>query len=97
MLGEDRGLRETLPLSYFLSEQDGNKLMDALKHGSNLICELRTSLLSPKNYCEWFSDRWRLGVTRKRRFALLASAGSAASFRKLSLRSEAWAQNLGTV
>ena len=24
--------------------------MDALKHASNMICELRTSLLSPKNY-----------------------------------------------
>lgn len=29
---------------------DGNNLMDALKHASNMICELRTSLLSPKNY-----------------------------------------------
>lgn len=24
--------------------------MDALKNASNMICELRTSLLSPKNY-----------------------------------------------
>ena len=24
--------------------------MDALKHASNMICELRTGLLTPKNY-----------------------------------------------
>lgn len=29
---------------------DSSNLMDALKHASNMICELRTSLLSPKNY-----------------------------------------------
>lgn len=29
---------------------DNNNLMDALKHASNMICELRTSFLSPKNY-----------------------------------------------
>eukprot|EP00698_Gefionella_okellyi_P018767 TRINITY_DN5666_c0_g1_i1.p1 TRINITY_DN5666_c0_g1~~TRINITY_DN5666_c0_g1_i1.p1 ORF type:complete len:792 (+),score=211.75 TRINITY_DN5666_c0_g1_i1:45-2378(+) len=29
---------------------DLQQLMDALKHASSLICELRTSLLSPKNY-----------------------------------------------
>eukprot|EP01100_Stratorugosa_tubuloviscum_P011665 TRINITY_DN524_c0_g1_i3.p1 TRINITY_DN524_c0_g1~~TRINITY_DN524_c0_g1_i3.p1 ORF type:complete len:120 (-),score=43.94 TRINITY_DN524_c0_g1_i3:64-423(-) len=29
---------------------DNNKLMDALKHASNLIGQLRTNLLSPKNY-----------------------------------------------
>eukprot|EP01091_Cochliopodium_minus_P020388 TRINITY_DN8892_c0_g1_i1.p1 TRINITY_DN8892_c0_g1~~TRINITY_DN8892_c0_g1_i1.p1 ORF type:complete len:782 (-),score=256.05 TRINITY_DN8892_c0_g1_i1:69-2414(-) len=29
---------------------DNNKLMDALKHASNMIGELRTGLLSPKNY-----------------------------------------------
>eukprot|EP00027_Filamoeba_sp_ATCC50430_P014939 CAMPEP_0168571448 /NCGR_PEP_ID=MMETSP0413-20121227/17348_1 /TAXON_ID=136452 /ORGANISM="Filamoeba nolandi, Strain NC-AS-23-1" /LENGTH=783 /DNA_ID=CAMNT_0008604315 /DNA_START=40 /DNA_END=2388 /DNA_ORIENTATION=- len=29
---------------------DANNLMDALKHASNMICELRTSLLGPKNY-----------------------------------------------
>jgi vacuolar protein sorting-associated protein 35 len=29
---------------------DSNNLMDALKHASNMICELRTSLLSPRNY-----------------------------------------------
>ena len=29
---------------------DNGKLMDALKHASNLVSELRTSLLSPKDY-----------------------------------------------
>jgi len=29
---------------------DNNKLMEALKHASNMLCELRTSLLSPKSY-----------------------------------------------
>jgi len=29
---------------------DASNLMDALKHASNMICELRTSLLGPKNY-----------------------------------------------
>jgi hypothetical protein len=32
--------------------QDNKKLMEALKHASTMICELRTSLLSPKNYYE---------------------------------------------
>lgn len=31
---------------------DQSKLMDALKHASNMISELRTSLLSPKHYYE---------------------------------------------
>lgn len=31
---------------------DKNKLMEALKHASTMIGELRTSLLSPKNYYE---------------------------------------------
>jgi Vacuolar protein sorting-associated protein 35 len=30
--------------------QDSDKLMDALKHASNMIGQLRTGLLSPKNY-----------------------------------------------
>eukprot|EP01116_Phalansterium_solitarium_P025591 TRINITY_DN9862_c0_g2_i1.p1 TRINITY_DN9862_c0_g2~~TRINITY_DN9862_c0_g2_i1.p1 ORF type:complete len:802 (-),score=347.22 TRINITY_DN9862_c0_g2_i1:1227-3578(-) len=29
---------------------DNSNLMEALKHASNMICELRTSMLSPKNY-----------------------------------------------
>ncbi len=31
---------------------DKNKFMEALKHASNMLNELRTSLLSPKNYYE---------------------------------------------
>jgi Vacuolar protein sorting-associated protein 35. len=31
---------------------DSDKLMDALKHASTMLSELRTSLLSPKNYYE---------------------------------------------
>ncbi|KAF3833330.1 hypothetical protein F7725_026995 [Dissostichus mawsoni] len=31
---------------------DKNKLMDALKHASNMLGELRTSMLSPKSYYE---------------------------------------------
>lgn len=34
------------------SSQDKNKLMDALKHASNMLGELRTSMLSPKSYYE---------------------------------------------
>lgn len=33
---------------------DKNKLMEALKHASNMLGELRTSLLSPKQYYELF-------------------------------------------
>lgn len=33
---------------------DNDNLRDALKHASNMICELRTSLLSPKNYYELY-------------------------------------------
>ncbi|CAD7963138.1 unnamed protein product [Amoebophrya sp. A25] len=33
---------------------DADNLREALKHASNLICELRTSLLSPKNYYELY-------------------------------------------
>lgn len=31
---------------------DKSKLMESLKHASNMLNELRTSLLSPKNYYE---------------------------------------------
>lgn len=37
---------------------DKNRLMDALKCASNMLGELRTSLLSPKNYyelCKWLN------------------------------------------
>lgn len=33
---------------------DGAKLMDGLKHASTMLCELRTSLLSPKSYYELY-------------------------------------------
>lgn len=33
---------------------DKNKLMESLKHASNMLNELRTSLLSPKNYYELY-------------------------------------------
>lgn len=31
---------------------DKNKFMESLKHASNMLNELRTSILSPKNYYE---------------------------------------------
>ena len=33
---------------------DKSKLMDGLKHASNMLGELRTSLLSPKSYYELY-------------------------------------------
>ena len=39
-------------VSVFHVAQDNNKLMDALKHASTMLGELRTSLLSPKSYYE---------------------------------------------
>lgn len=33
---------------------DSDNLRDALKHASNLVCELRTSLLSPRNYYDLY-------------------------------------------
>lgn len=44
-------------LANVLYLQDNDKLMDALKHASSMLSELRTSLLSPKSYyelCELF-------------------------------------------
>lgn len=35
-----------------MSLQDKGKLMDGLKHASNMLSELRTSMLSPKSYYE---------------------------------------------
>ena len=35
-----------------VSLQDKGKLMDGLKHASNMLSELRTSMLSPKSYYE---------------------------------------------
>lgn len=41
--------------AYFMKRAiDNDNLREALKHSSNLICELRTSLLSPKNYYELY-------------------------------------------
>ncbi len=42
-----------------LTLKDDDKLMEALKHASNMLCELRTSMLSPKTYyelCKKFCD-----------------------------------------
>lgn len=39
-------------IQYICGLQDKNKLMDALKHASNMLGELRTSMLSPKSYYE---------------------------------------------
>ncbi len=36
----------------FSNTQDQSKLMDAIKHASQMLLELRTSMLSPKNYYE---------------------------------------------
>eukprot|EP01135_Chromosphaera_perkinsii_P010494 Nk52_evm4s2152 gene=Nk52_evmTU4s2152 len=55
----DRLLEEALQVVKVQSFQmkrclDKHKLMDALKHASNIICELRTSVLSPKYYYELY-------------------------------------------
>ncbi|CAE8591527.1 unnamed protein product, partial [Polarella glacialis] len=39
---------------YMKRAVDSDNVRDALKHASNMICELRTSLLSPKNYYELY-------------------------------------------
>eukprot|EP00923_Selenidium_pygospionis_P046016 GHVN01079415.1.p1 GENE.GHVN01079415.1~~GHVN01079415.1.p1 ORF type:complete len:847 (+),score=138.59 GHVN01079415.1:208-2748(+) len=39
---------------YMKEAIEKNSLRDALKHASNVICELRTSQLSPKNYYELY-------------------------------------------
>ena len=33
---------------------ENDNLRESLKHASNIICELRTSLLSPKNYYQLY-------------------------------------------
>jgi len=38
---------------------DSDNVREALKHASNMICELRTSLLSPKNYYELYMQVFR--------------------------------------
>eukprot|EP00933_Yihiella_yeosuensis_P045046 TRINITY_DN40352_c0_g1_i1.p1 TRINITY_DN40352_c0_g1~~TRINITY_DN40352_c0_g1_i1.p1 ORF type:complete len:820 (+),score=214.49 TRINITY_DN40352_c0_g1_i1:105-2564(+) len=39
---------------YMKKAVDADNVRDALKHASNMICELRTSLLTPKNYDRLF-------------------------------------------
>lgn len=39
---------------YMKKAIDGDNVREALKNASNMICELRTSLLSPKNYFELY-------------------------------------------
>eukprot|EP00126_Sphaerothecum_destruens_P006463 Sdes_comp19368_c0_seq1m10621 len=56
---QDKILEEALQVVKVQSFQmkrclDKNKVMDALKHASNILCELRTSLLSPKYYYELY-------------------------------------------
>lgn len=40
--------------------QDKGKLMDGLKHASNMLSELRTSMLSPKSYYELCILLWSI-------------------------------------
>ena len=42
-------VKESMLCCFF---QDKGKLMDGLKHASNMLSELRTSMLSPKSYYE---------------------------------------------
>lgn len=39
---------------YMKKAVDGDNVRDALKHASNMVCELRTSLMSPKSYFELY-------------------------------------------
>ena len=39
---------------YMKKAIDSDNVREALKNASNMICELRTSLLSPKNYFELY-------------------------------------------
>lgn len=59
LLGEAIGIirAQAFQMKRFL---DKNRLMDALKCASNMLGELRTSLLSPKSYyelCKLFANR----------------------------------------
>ena len=56
---QDKLLEEALQVVKSQSFQmkrslDGSKLMEGLKHASKMLCELRTSLLSPKSYYELY-------------------------------------------
>ena len=49
----DEALQQVKTLSFHMKrELDKNKLMDGLKHASDMLKELRTSALTPKNYYE---------------------------------------------
>eukprot|EP01094_Clydonella_sp_ATCC50884_P006271 TRINITY_DN1533_c0_g1_i1.p1 TRINITY_DN1533_c0_g1~~TRINITY_DN1533_c0_g1_i1.p1 ORF type:complete len:793 (+),score=389.42 TRINITY_DN1533_c0_g1_i1:139-2517(+) len=50
LLLEEAKKRVNVEAFYMKRCLDSGKLMDALKHASNMIGQLRTSLLSPKNY-----------------------------------------------
>jgi len=59
----DEALQQVKTLSFHMKrELDKNKLMDGLKHASDMLKELRTSALTPKNYYElckalfWYRD-----------------------------------------
>mmetsp|Transcript_34059 Transcript_34059/g.77665 ORF Transcript_34059/g.77665 Transcript_34059/m.77665 type:complete len:826 (+) Transcript_34059:54-2531(+) len=56
---QDRLLDEAAALvkeqAYYMKRAiESDNLREALKHASNMICELRTSMLSPKNYYELY-------------------------------------------
>ena len=78
----EEALQQVKTLSFHMKrELDKNKLMDGLKHASDMLKELRTSALTPKNYYElckylnFFSIWLRIypAVTTKRskRFCVL--------------------------
>ena len=50
-----RTLFSLLQAFYMKRAIDNDNLREALKHSSNMICELRTSLLSPKQYYDLYS------------------------------------------
>eukprot|EP00929_Paragymnodinium_shiwhaense_P120636 TRINITY_DN92629_c0_g1_i1.p1 TRINITY_DN92629_c0_g1~~TRINITY_DN92629_c0_g1_i1.p1 ORF type:complete len:845 (+),score=209.16 TRINITY_DN92629_c0_g1_i1:78-2537(+) len=77
--------------AYFMKRgMDSDNLREALKHASNMICELRTGLLSPKNYYElymqvfsemqtlsaFFGDKSRHGRSYKELYESVQHAGS---------------------
>jgi vacuolar protein sorting-associated protein 35 len=92
---QDRLLEEAAAVvreqAYYMRQAvDNDSLRDMLKHGSNMICELRTSLLSPKTYYElymmvfnelqllaaYFQDRQRHGQKMKHLYESVQHAGN---------------------
>merc|ERR1719261_1971647 len=75
---------------YMKRAMDNDNLREALKHASNMICELRTGLLSPKNYYElymqvfqemqhlnnFFGEKSRHGRSYKELYESVQHAGS---------------------